>query len=104
MIAEASQIHNEESLLEESELSEMLRSHNIELIAFPPYSYSLNPAEELFNQIKFVVKSKAKGFEINEFINTVKQVIDSNIDFEDIKFAYGKANKSLEKWHEVKRE
>lgn len=62
LMSEASQIHNEGSLLEESDLSETLRSRNVELIAFPPYSYSLNPAEELFNQLKFVVKSKAKIF------------------------------------------
>jgi hypothetical protein len=34
----------------------------------------------LFNQLKFVVKSKAKIFEITEFISTVHQAIANNID------------------------
>lgn len=49
-------------------------------IPFPGRSSSMNPAEVLFNQIKYVARGKVKRIGIKELQECVEAVIENNID------------------------
>ncbi len=46
------------------EVKELLLSRSILPIPFPGYSSSMNPADVLFNQIKYVARGKVKRISI----------------------------------------
>jgi hypothetical protein len=50
----------------------------------------MNPAEVLFNQIKYTTRGKLKKVEIEELRDCIEEVIDQNLDLEDIRFAFSK--------------
>ena len=59
-------------------------------IPFPSHSVDMNPAEVLFNQIKYVTRGKLKKIGIEQLSECIEDVIENNIDLEDIQFAFKK--------------
>ena len=46
--------------------SELFEQHRIQVLPFPQYSPSLNPAEVIFKQIKYETKARVKYIDIHE--------------------------------------
>ena len=61
---EANLIHNPAGHLD-TPAAAMLRKQKVLPLAFPPRSSQLNPAEVLFNQIKYVTRGKLKQITIS---------------------------------------
>ncbi len=69
------------------------------MLVFPPDSYSLNPAEAMFHQLKYQIKSRVKIAEVDFHIG-VERVLQANTATKntDIDFVYEKMDELYEKW------
>lgn len=64
LMIEGNLIHHSEGVLQ-PQISSLLLANKIVALPFPCYSSSMNPAEVLFNQIKYVTRGKVKHNNIN---------------------------------------
>jgi hypothetical protein len=97
LAVEANTIH--EGTLGSREANGLFRDSGVSLLVFPPDSYSLNPAEAMFHQLKYQIKSKVKIAEVDFHIG-VEGVMQSNMVAKntDIDFVYNKMDELYEKW------
>ena len=59
LIVETNMIHCPEGKVE-TEVTRLLKTHNVTPVAFPGHSFELNPAEIIFRRIKYVTRNTVK--------------------------------------------